>query len=88
MPKAVGSFPEVRHEIGLHVHPGWSERRDNYQAHGDLPLLIAPISQMLRTGNVNPEMVPLVGSRDCWLVFLSIIANVSHSFTFVCTRRP
>jgi hypothetical protein len=46
MPKAVGSFPEVRHEIGFHL--GWSERRDNYHAHGDLPLLISPISQMLR----------------------------------------
>jgi hypothetical protein len=60
VPTAVGSFPEVRHEIGLHVHPAWRGRRDNYQAHGDLPLLIGPISQMLRTGNVNPEMVPLV----------------------------
>lgn len=34
---------------------------DDCQVKGNLPLLIVPISQMLRAGNVNPEVVPAVG---------------------------
>jgi SAM-dependent methyltransferase len=47
--------------ICLPYHPG----QESYQAKGSLPLLIVPISQALRSGNVNPEVVPIVGLR--WL---------------------
>jgi hypothetical protein len=194
MPEVAGSFPDLRHEIGLHVHPGWSERRDagitfyvgdaylrehctqsndstvlrdhpfteqlelinvgkehiadrlgvdptsfvagcwsinndtvkalvtaglshecsgvahsktagydwsrlpricmpyhprcdDYQAQGDVPLLIVPISQMLRTGNVNPEMVPLLGLswlKACFLEYYSERVPLFH----ICVHSP
>lgn len=43
--------------ICMPYHPG----KHDYQEHGDLPLLIVPISQMFHAGNVNPEVVPTVG---------------------------
>ncbi len=43
--------------ICMPYHPS----EEDYQEKGNLPLLIVPISQMLRSGNVNPEVVPIVG---------------------------
>ena len=43
--------------ICLPYHP----HEDNYQKHGNLPLLIVPTSQMLLRENVNPEVVPILG---------------------------
>lgn len=43
--------------ICMPYHPS----EDDYQKKGTLPLLIIPISQMLRGGNVNPEGIPAVG---------------------------
>lgn len=43
--------------ICMPYHPS----EDDYQKKGSLPLLIVPISQMLRIGNVNPEVAPIVG---------------------------
>lgn len=43
--------------ICMPYHPS----EDDYQEKGSLPLLIIPISQMLRVGGVNPEVVPVVG---------------------------
>jgi peptidoglycan/xylan/chitin deacetylase (PgdA/CDA1 family) len=43
--------------ICLPYHPD----KDNYQKKGDLPLLIAPISQFFRLGNVTPEVIGRVG---------------------------
>jgi len=43
--------------ICMPYHP----RENDYQEKGDLPLLIVPISQMYRVGNVNPEVVSCVG---------------------------
>ena len=40
--------------------PYYPSEKD-YQKKGSLPLLIVPISQMLPGGNVNPEVVPVVG---------------------------
>lgn len=47
--------------ICMPYHPS----EEDYQEKGNLPLLIVPISQMFRAGNVNPEVVPIVGLR--WL---------------------
>jgi len=33
----------------------------DYQDKGTIPLLIVPISQMFHAGNVNPEVIPIVG---------------------------
>ena len=33
----------------------------DYQAVGDLPILLVPTSQCLRTGGINPESMPTVG---------------------------
>jgi len=43
--------------ICMPYHPA----REDYQGKGGLPLLIVPISQMFRLGNVNPEVVSTVG---------------------------
>lgn len=43
--------------ICMPYHPS----RADCQEKGNLPLLIVPISQMLRAGNVNPEVVPIAG---------------------------
>jgi peptidoglycan/xylan/chitin deacetylase (PgdA/CDA1 family) len=52
-------------------HYDWSElpricmpyhcSEESYQRKGNFPLLIVPISQMFPKGNVNPELVPIVG---------------------------
>jgi hypothetical protein len=62
-------------------------RLDDYQAQGDVPLLIAPISQTLRTGNVNPEMVPLLGLswlKACFLEYHSQRLPLFH----ICVHSP
>ncbi len=43
--------------ICMPYHPS----EEDYQKKGNLPLLIVPISQMFGAGNVNPEVVPVVG---------------------------
>ncbi len=43
--------------ICMPYHPD----EEDYQSKGNLPLLIVPISSMLRSGNVNPEVMPIVG---------------------------
>lgn len=43
--------------ICMPFHPS----REDYQEKGDLALLIIPISQVFRAGNVNPEVVPKFG---------------------------
>jgi hypothetical protein len=50
-------------------------------------LLIAPISQMLRTGNVNPEMVPQVDLS--WLKVCSLEYHSQRVPLFhVCVHSP
>ena len=45
--------------------PPYHPDKNNYQKAGDCPLLIIPVSQLWRGGEVTPEIVPLVGLR--WL---------------------
>ena len=43
--------------ICMPYHPS----EHDYQEKGSIPLLIVPISQMFHAGNVNPEVIPIVG---------------------------
>lgn len=55
--------------------------KEDYQEKGDLPLLIIPISRMLFAGNVNPEVVPLVGLswlKACFLEYYKQAMPLFH----------
>ena len=69
--------------ICMPYHPNES----NYQKKGDLPLLIVPISQMLRGGSVNPELVPTVGLswlKACFLEYYKQRMPLFH----LCLHSP
>jgi hypothetical protein len=54
------------------ICPPYHPNRESFQEKGDLPLLMVPISQAWLTGNVNPEVVPLVGLswlKACFLEY-------------------
>ena len=72
-------------------HHNWSKlsricmpyrpKENDYQEKGDLPLLIVPISQMFLSGNVNPEVVPLVGLswlKACFIEYYKQKIPVFH----------
>ena len=59
----------------------------DYQVKGDLPLLIMPISQMFHAGNVNPEVVSLVGLswlKACFLEYYKQDLPLFH----ICLHSP
>ena len=79
------------------VHFDWSELpricmpyhpdKNDYQKRGDLPLLIVPISQYFPRGNVNPEIVPIVGLswlRACFLEYYKQEVPLFH----ICLHSP
>jgi len=62
-------------------------RVDDYQEKGDLPVLIVPISQSLRAGNVNPEVVPVVGLpwlKACFREYYNQNVPLFH----ICLHSP
>ena len=59
----------------------------DYQEKGHLPLLIVPISQMLRSSNVNPECVPSVGLSWLEACFLEYYKQ-DLPFFHICLHSP
>jgi peptidoglycan/xylan/chitin deacetylase (PgdA/CDA1 family) len=69
--------------ICMPYHPS----RLDYQTKGDLPLIILPISQMYRVGNVNPEVISSVGVswlKACFSEYYTSNAPVFH----ICLHSP
>ena len=65
----------------------YSPCKYDYQEKGNLPILIVPISQMFRFGNVNPECAPLVGLpwlKACFLEYYKQGMPVFH----ICLHSP
>lgn len=59
----------------------------DYQKRGNLPLLIIPISQYFPSGNVNPEVVPILGLhwlKACFLEYYRQNAPLFH----ICLHSP
>ena len=59
----------------------------DYQSKGELPILIVPITQMLRNGNVNPEVAPFVGFswlKACFLEYYNQNLPCFH----ICLHSP
>lgn len=60
---------------------------EDYQAKGDLPFLIIPISQMVKGGNVNPEAARIYGVN--WLKATFTEYNVKKQPVFhICLHSP
>lgn len=69
--------------ICMPYHPN----EQDYQERGNLPLVIMPISQMFHAGNVNPEVVPLVGLswlKACFTEYYSQGMPLFH----ICLHSP
>jgi hypothetical protein len=70
MPEVVRSVPEVKHEIGLHVHPGWSERQEGRVRYyvGDAYLREhcqqSSISTVLRDYPFNEQLEMVKAGKD------------------------
>jgi len=65
----------------------YNPKTNDYQQKGDLPLLIVPISQMLIAGNVNPEVVPIVGLSWLKAGFLEYYKQGMPLF-HICLHSP
>jgi hypothetical protein len=59
----------------------------NYQEKGNSKIIILPISQTLLYGNVNPEIIPLVGSKWLLACFLEYYHNKMPFFQ-ICLHSP
>ena len=60
---------------------------DDYQAIGNQPLLIVPISQCFRIGSMNPELIPLIGLnwlKACFTEYYNQGAPLFH----ICLHSP
>lgn len=69
--------------ICMPYHPN----ENDYQSRGNLPLLMVPISQTLRFGPVNPEILPIVGLlwlKSCFTAYYSQGAPLFH----ICLHSP
>jgi peptidoglycan/xylan/chitin deacetylase (PgdA/CDA1 family) len=69
--------------ICMPYHPS----EQDYQEKGSLPLIIIPISQTLKGGNVNPEAVPIVGLswlKACFLEYYKQSLPLFH----ICLHSP
>lgn len=86
---APASQPPCHHDwsrlprICMPYHPS----ENDYQSQGDLPILMIPISQTLKFGSVNPEILPLVGIRwlkACFQEYYSQGAPIFH----ICLHSP
>jgi len=69
--------------ICMPYHPS----ENDYQKKGNLPILILPISQMLRIGNVNPEIAPISGLswlKACFLEYYRQDLPLFH----ICLHSP
>ena len=65
----------------------YNPSEEDYQESGDLPLLIVPISQMLRVGNVNPEVTDIVGIQ--WLkACFTEYYNQNLPLFHICLHSP
>jgi hypothetical protein len=60
---------------------------DDYQKKGDLSFLMLPVSQMLRLGNVNPEVIPLYGLSWLKACFLEYYMQ-NMPFFHICLHSP
>lgn len=69
--------------IAMPYHPSTYD----YQAKGELPFLIVPISQMVKGGNVNPEAARIYGVH--WLKATFTEYNVKKQPVFhICLHSP
>ncbi|AFC99305.1 Alpha-amylase/alpha-mannosidase [Methanocella conradii HZ254] len=61
--------------------------RSSYQAKGDLPLLMVPVSQALFGASVSPEIIPIIGRRwleSCFLEYYRQKLPLFH----ICLHSP
>ena len=65
----------------------YNPSEEDYQERGNLPLLIIPISQMLRLGNVNPEVTNIVGIQLLKACFTEYY-NQNLPLFHICLHSP
>ncbi len=65
----------------------YNPNSNDYQEKGDLPLLIVPISQMIKGGNANPEMARVYGVNWLKLAFKDYFIRKMSLF-HICLHSP